>query len=316
MNNIIDYYTLEEKKALSSCELCPHRCKVNRLNNEKGYCNTDSNINIALICNHKGEEPVLSGEKGVCNVFFSHCNCQCVFCQNKTISNNSSICKNLYQSVDSVIEKIIEVLQTSENIVGFVSPTPHIPAMKVIIRELHKRNIYPRFVYNSSGYENVEVLKDLEEIINVYLPDFKYANEVIAKQFSKINNYPTHCLNAIKEMYRQKGSTLITDDREIAENGLIIRHLILPSHVEESKKVLETISMEISTSVSLSLMGQYFPPFKINGFESLNRTINKEEYEEVVEHFYSLGFHKGWLQELSSTDTCLPDFENNRFLNQ
>ena len=316
MSNIINYYTEEEIKALSSCELCPHRCKVDRLNNQRGYCNIDANINIALICNHKGEEPVLCGEKGICNVFFSHCNCQCIFCQNKSISNNSLPCKNQYSDVESVITKILEILQTSENIVGFVSPTPHIPMMNVIIRELHKREVYPRFVYNSSGYDNVEVLKKLENNINVYIPDFKYASENIARQFSKIKDYPTHCLNAIKEMYRQKGSTLITDEKELAESGLIIRHLILPNYVEESKKVLKTIAEEISMAVSISLMGQYFPPFKIEEYENLNRTLRKEEYEEVADYFYSLGLYKGWLQELSSVDSCVPDFENNRFLNQ
>ncbi len=316
MTDIINYYSEEEIKALTSCELCPHKCRVNRLEGERGYCNADADINIALICNHKGEEPVLSGKKGICNVFFSHCSCQCIFCQNKSISDNSKPCKNNYQSLNEVIEKIAEVLKDSENIVGFVSPTPHIPAMSVIIRELHKRNLYPRFVYNSSGYENVNILRTLEEEIDVYLPDFKYASNDIARRYSKINDYPLHCLNAIKEMYRQKGSTLITDENEIAENGLIIRHLILPEHVEESKKVLETISMEISFSLTVSLMGQYFPPFKIDKYENLNRVLGKEEYDSVAEHLYSLGLYKGWLQELSSVDSCIPDFDNGRFLNQ
>ncbi|MCQ2326498.1 MAG: 4Fe-4S cluster-binding domain-containing protein [Bacteroidales bacterium] len=315
MTDILNYYTDKEKEILSDCTLCPRKCHKNRLNGEKGFCNLDVDLNIALICLHKGEEPVISGKKGICNIFFSHCNCQCVFCQNHKISNNCNEAKNLYSSVKEAVDKIIEILKESENIVGFVSPTHQVPAMNVIIRELHKRGVFPKFVYNSNGYDNVEILKELEGVIDVYVPDFKYVSEDIAQKFSKTKDYGEKTLLAIKEMYRQKGSTLITDNEEKIESGLIIRHLLLPHHLEESKKVLDTIAWDISTSVSLSIMSQYTPPFTMP-YAELNCKTSEEEYNELADFFYSTGFHNGWLQDLSSNDSCLPDFDNNRFLNQ
>ncbi|MBR1768955.1 MAG: 4Fe-4S cluster-binding domain-containing protein [Bacteroidales bacterium] len=311
--DITDFYTQEEKTMLSRCMLCPHECGVNRLEGEKGYCQSDAELNIALICNHKGEEPVLSGEKGICNVFFSHCNCQCLFCQNKDISDNRKKCKNNYKTLKEAADKIEEILQESENIVGFVSPTHQIPMMKSIIRELHRRNLHPKIVYNTSGYDKVEEIKGLEGIVDIYLPDFKYANKDLALRFSKIKNYPQVCLQAVKEMYRQTGSSILSDERERALRGLIIRHLILPGHAEESKEVLENIAFELSFSVSISLMGQYFPPFEIKDYPELNRTLTKEEYQEVAEHFHALGLHNGWLQDISSNAEYLPDFENMGF---
>ena len=315
MTDILKYYTLEEKKILEDCTLCPRKCHKNRLNGERGFCNLDAEINIALICLHKGEEPILSREKGVCNVFFSHCNCQCVFCQNHKISNNSLEPKNLYTTVGSVLTEIEKILQKSENILGFVSPTHQIPAMNVIIRELHKRNIYPKIVYNSNGYDNPEVLKSLENVVDIYLPDFKYISEDLSLKFSKTKDYGEKTLLAIKEMYRQKGSSILTDKDDKIESGLIIRHLLLPNYLEESKKVLDTIAWDISTAVTLSIMSQYTPPFVLP-FEELNTKTTKEEYAELVDFFYELGFYKGFLQDTSSQETCLPDFDNNRFINQ
>ena len=314
MKNIIDYYTENERDILSSCTLCPRTCHKNRLQGEKGFCNLDAGLNIALICLHKGEEPVISGKKGICNVFFSHCNCQCIFCQNYKISNNFQEAKNQYPTVESAVDKIIEVLQDSENVVGFVSATHQIPAMKVLIRELHKRGKFPKIVYNSNGYDNVQHLKALEGIVDVYLPDFKYISNDIAQRFSMTKDYGDKALLAIKEMYRQKGSSILTDANENIESGLIIRHLLLPKHLEESKKVLDCIAWELSTSVTLSIMSQYKAPYKMP-FEELNLSTQVEEYEELTEFFYSLGFHNGYLQDFSSQTTCVPDFENNRFLN-
>lgn len=316
MNNILDHYDREDIKALSCCRLCPHKCGVNRLENRLGVCGADSGPGVSLICNHKGEEPVLSGKKGICNVFFSHCNCKCIFCQNHKISRSETQTQSNYKSFEEVADKIEQVLQTSENVVGFVSPSHRLVQVKAIIRELHRRGLSPKFVYNSGGYDNVEQIRALEGLIDVYLPDFKYYDDEFAFKMSGIKNYGDICLQAIKEMYRQKGSSLLTDTDEIAQSGLIIRHLVLPGHVLQSKKVLSAIAEEISTSVHISLMGQYYPPFTIEQDKELNRGISKEEYEQICTFFYSLGLHNGWLQELSSRESCVPDFDNNRFLNQ
>lgn len=313
MTDIFDYYTDEERKALSSCKLCPHECGVDRINNKLGFCRLNADINIALVCNHLGEEPVIAGQKGVCNVFFSHCNCQCVYCQNMAISYNKNKAGNVFASVQSLIDKIESTLQQSENVIGFVSPTPHIPQMQVIIRELNKRNLYPKIVYNTSGYDKVEVLRDLEAVVDVFLPDFKYAYNESGLIFSGIRNYKDVCLAAIKEMYRQKGSSILTDKEDKIESALIIRHLILPQHIQESKQVLKIIAQEISTSVAISLMGQYHPCTHNSKYEELNRTLTMQEYQEVEEYFYSLGFYKGWLQDINSNNNYLPDFEQGIF---
>lgn len=310
--NLEDYYTDKEKDILSCCTMCPRNCKVNRMKGEKGFCNIANELGIALICNHKGEEPILNKQKGICNVFFSHCNCQCLFCQNYKISSNKEEVKSLYPTIDDVVDKIIEVLSESENIVGFVSPSHQIVVMNVIIRELHKRGYFPKIVYNSNGYDSVEMLKELESVIDVYVPDFKYAFEDISTKFSMAKNYKEIALNAIKEMYHQKGSSVLSDKDDNIESGLIIRHLLLPCHLDNSKEVLKTISEEISTSVSLSIMSQYNPPFAMP-YNELNEKVSKEEYEELLSYFFSLGFHNGYFQDLSSKDCITPDFDNNRF---
>lgn len=204
MNNIP--YDEYELSLLSSCELCPRKCKVNRLKGEKGFCNTDAGINISLVCNHNGEEPVLCGEKGICNVFFTHCNLQCLYCQNKQISDNKKEVKSSYNDFETLIEDIKKVLKESENVLGFVSPTHNIPLMRAIVRRLNSDGFYPKIVYNTNAYDNVEVLKDLEEIVNIYLPDYKYSDNLLAKELSLAENYPQMALNAIKEMYCQKGN--------------------------------------------------------------------------------------------------------------
>ncbi len=311
--DILKYLTKDEISALECCTLCPRKCKINRINGEKGFCNTDVSLNIALIINHKGEEPILSKNKGICNVFFSHCNCQCVFCQNHKISSNKTAPKSLYNTMDEVIEKIKEVLQTSENILGFVSPTHQLPIMKAIIRALHKQNIYPKIVYNCGGYENVETLQELENTVDIYLPDWKYSIEELSKKYSLAPDYPNVAKKAIKEMYRQKGSSILTDKDNNIESGLIIRHLLLPDELENSKKVLDDIAWELSPNVTLSLMSQYNPPFALP-YEKLNRKITQKEYDDLLDFAFSLGFHKIFAQDLTSTDSVVPDFDNNTFI--
>lgn len=311
MNNIP--YDDYELSLLASCELCPRKCKVNRLKGEKGFCNTDAGINIALVCNHKGEEPVLCKEKGICNVFFSHCNLQCVYCQNKQISDNQKEVKSSYDDFETLIADIKKVLQESENVLGFVSPTHNIPLMRAIIRRLHKDNCFPKIVYNTNAYDNVERLKELEGLIDIFLPDYKYSNNVLSKELSIAENYPQKAFEAIKEMYRQKGNRLVFDENDNLESGLIVRHLVLPKQIENSKKVLENIS-DISLNLNISLMSQYTPCEKYKE-DFLNQLLDKEDYEEICDYFYSIGLSKGWFQELTSQGNLVPDFDNKTWTN-
>lgn len=303
-------YTLFEKSLLSCCNLCPRQCGVNRIEGELGYCKSDGGLYISSICVHKGEEPVISGTKGICNVFFAHCNLQCNYCQNHEISdNNTSITKSSY-SLTSIVERICSVLDYTENIVGFVSPSHFIPQMMAIIRLLREIGKNPAFVYNSNGYDSVESLKMLEGYIDVFLPDFKYMNASISKEYSDAMDYPDVVVIALKEMFRQKGSGIRLDANGIAEFGMIIRHLVLPANIENSIDVLKYIADELSVRCHISILAQYFPTPIVSNHPILCRTITSHEYKKVIEAFYNLGFTRGWLQDLESNENYRPDFSN------
>lgn len=307
-----DIYTgfdATEIKYLSNCNTCPRNCNVNRLSGELGFCNCDALFRISAVCAHLGEEPVISGEKGICNIFFPHCNLQCIYCQNSDISKNSSV---LPQKLvfDQLIKNICSVLDKTENIVGFVSPSHYIPQMLAIIRGIKATGRKPIFVYNSNAYDKPETIKMLEGIIDVYLPDFKYINPLTSFEDSMAKDYPDYAKASIKEMYRQKGSSLITNNKGIAESGLIIRHLVLPGLAEESCKILKYISEEISPNVHISLMSQYYPTEAVKFHKTLKRTIKATEYEMVKNCFYDCGFRKGWIQEMDSNKTYRPNFNN------
>lgn len=305
-------YSEEEISQLSKCTLCPRNCKANRFSDKLGYCNSDAGFNISSICIHKGEEPVISGKKGICNVFFPHCNLQCVYCQNHDISRNSG---NIYAenlSFEAVIKRICAILDVTENIVGFVSPSHYIPQMMAIIRGIHKAGKRPIFVYNTNGYDKAEMLRMLEGVIDVYLPDFKYIDSTLAFEYSGARNYPEVALSALKEMYRQKGSTLIVNEDGIAESGIIIRHLVLPGAVEQATEVLHHIAEEFSPKLHISLMAQYFPTEEVRNHPKLGRPITVEEYNKVVETFHNLGFSRGWVQDLESHTRFRPDFSEDQ----
>ena len=292
---------------LKHCTLCPRDCGIDRTKGDKGYCGLDDKIYISSICIHKGEEPPVSGSKGICNVFFSHCNLQCVYCQNFQISDNTVSAQSTAMSLNEAVGKIIAILDKGIPALGFVSPTHQIPQMLSIIEELHKRSYKPIIVYNSNGYDKVETLKELEGIVDVYLPDFKYCDSVLSKELSDAPDYPATALKAIKEMYRQKGSLLITNDSGYAESGLIIRHLILPGLAQNSIRLLGTITKEVSPEVHISLMSQYFPPKTLSP-SYLNYKITEEEYRLVTDEMERLGLYNGWLQEYDSQNNYRPDF--------
>jgi|SRR5208337_3752542 len=305
-------YSKEEIELLRFCCLCPRRCGVDRFSKLVGFCKSDAGFHISSICVHTGEEPVISGTKGICNVFFPHCNLQCVYCQNHDISRNQGLIVADQLSCEEVVEKICDVLERTENIVGFVSPSHYILQMMAIIRGLLQQGKKPIFVYNSNGYDSVGTLRMLEGIIDVYLPDFKYLDANLANDYSGARNYPEVATQAIREMYRQKGSTLIVNDQGIAESGIIVRHLVLPNASRQSAKVLKYIAEEISPKLYISLMAQYFPPFADDLPDEINRTLTPSEYQYVIDAFHRAGLFRGWIQDLSSNAGFRPDFSNER----
>ncbi len=296
-------------ETLHKCTMCPHRCGADRFSTKLGFCKTGVGFYISSICVHHGEEPPISGSNGICNVFFGHCNLQCVYCQNHQISDNSQPRAARNWELKDVLHEIVRCLDAGCQSLGFVSPSHFVPQIKIIIQALHDLDYHPTIVYNTNGYDNVETLRDLESLVDVYLPDFKYMDARLGRRYSGVANYPKIAQLSLREMYRQKGSSLLTDAEGLAERGLLIRHLVLPGLIENSKEVLRFLAEEISTSVHISLMSQYHPTFLVSNEPPLNRSLRQEEYFEVVDDFYRLGFRNGFVQDLESYQNYRPDFD-------
>ena len=295
------------KDLYSSCTLCPHNCKANRTEEQYGFCKTGVNYNIASVCVHMGEEPVISGNKGICNIFFGHCNMQCVYCQNYQISNNCTKINTSF-SEESILKQICSLLDSGCHAIGFVSPSHAVVQMVEIINKINKQGFNPVVVYNSNGYDKVETLKKIEPFVNIYLPDFKYSDDNLAYKLSGINNYTQTAVNAIREMIKQKGASLEINRKGLAIKGIIIRHLILPHFIENSKKVLQMIADNFGNEVHISLMSQYNPIPQVKENKELNKVINKKNYDEIVDYLTDLGFENGWIQEIDSIHNYNPDF--------
>lgn len=301
-------YTEDERELLSHCSLCPRECGADRLRSASGYCRTDAGINVAAVVVHRGEEPAVSGPHGICNIFFNGCNMRCIYCQNHQISRPGIKTPGSLNGFNDTVDRIVKILDSGVRSVGFVSPSHVVPQVKAIIRELNRRGYKPVTVYNTNSYEKAETLRELNGLIDVYLADFKYVTSGISKRLSDASDYPSVALKAVKEMYYQKGSSLITDEDGVAVSGLIIRHLVLPGHVDESINVIRMIAEELSPGVTLSLMSQYDPVYLAVGDPVLGRPLEKEEYERVKEESEKRGFRKGWYQEQGSNIIYRPDF--------
>ncbi|MFH1119152.1 MAG: 4Fe-4S cluster-binding domain-containing protein [Bacteroidota bacterium] len=301
--------TKTDPTVLTNCTVCPRNCHSNRYSGSRGYCNAGAGFEIASICVHHGEEPPISGSSGICNVFFSRCNLQCVYCQNCQISSNSDRVIFRDWTLPEVIGQINHFLDAGCKTLGFVSPSHMVPQMLVIIDEIKKTGRKPVIVYNTNAYDKVDVLRNLEGIIDVYIPDFKYSDPELAGGLSDARDYPDVAERAIKEMFRQKGAPLVTDEDGQAVSGLIIRHLVLPGQVENSLNVLRFISSELSPKINVSLMSQYHPMPAVKGDLFLGRQLTAEEYFKVMAGMEKLGLDHGWVQELDSSSCYLPDFD-------
>ena len=303
-----NFYTPGERALLSECTLCPRECRADRFEGGSGYCGADAGMNIASICIHRGEEPPISGPSGICNIFFSGCNLSCVYCQNHEISRSCRACKAGITELEDALDVIGSLLGQGVKAVGFVSPSHVVPQVKAIIRGLHSKGLRPVTVYNTNAYDRPELVDSLEGLIDVWLPDFKYVSENIALEYSGAGDYPSVALQSLKRMYYQKGSPLLTDSEGRAESGMLIRHLVLPDHTEESMMVLRTIAEELSPGVSISLMSQYHPTPEVRGHPALGRALYTSEYESVVREMEVLGFRNGWVQDPESCMNYRPDF--------
>ena len=278
---------------LKYCTICPHNCKINRTKNP-GRCKSTDKIKIALYSIHNFEEPCISGKKGSGTIFFSNCNMNCVFCQNYEISQ-------LGRGKEITIEELADIMikQQERNVqnINLVTPTSYALHIIEAIKIARKKGLKIPVVYNTNGYESVETLKLLEGYIDIYLPDLKYYYNDLAKKYSKVDNYFEIATKAIQEMYRQVGAPVLDEDG-VMKKGLMIRHLILPNEVQNSKKILKWIKENIDSNVYVSIMAQYFPTYKAKEIPELARKITKEEYEKVENYLYELDLENGYVQEL------------------
>jgi putative pyruvate formate lyase activating enzyme len=294
-------------KRLAECDICPRSCRVNRLEGSSGYCRSGKPVSVANRCAHHGEEPALSGTRGSGTIFFSSCNLRCIYCQNSQISQGHS---GLSECVDSRgLAEIMLYLQDELHChnINLVSPTHYVPQIVEAVCEAVPLGLDIPIVYNTNGYDSVETLSMLDGIIDIYLPDIKYASDKWARKFSGAQQYVVHSRLAIAEMYRQVGN-LETDDKGVALKGLIVRHLILPNRLSGSANSLKWLATALSRDVTLSIMAQYYPCHLARNEPLLSRRITSGEYREVVDIMEGLGLGNGWLQKLDSAEHYLPDF--------
>ena len=280
-------------KILEKCAICPHNCGINRLNNQIGRCKSKDTVKVALYSTHNFEEPCISGKKGSGTVFFSNCNMNCVFCQNYEISQQV---KGKEISIEELADIFIKQQEKDVENINLVTPTSYVPQIIEAIKIARKNGLKLPIVYNTNGYEKVETLKMLEGYVDIYLPDFKYSDDELGKRLSKVDNYFEIATEALKEMYRQTGKAVFNGEG-IMQKGMIIRHLVLPNHILNSRRVLKWIN-ENMHDVYVSVMAQYFPTYKAKEIDDINRKLTKEEYEQIENYLYRLDMENGYIQEL------------------
>ena len=290
---------------LIKCNICPNNCKVNRIESEIGLCRANDKLKVALASLHYFEEPCISGENGSGTVFFSNCNMKCKFCQNYKISEEG---KGKEITIEELADTFLSLQKQGANNINLVTPTIYAYQIIEAIKIAKAKGLKIPIIYNSNGYESVETLKKLEGYIDVYLPDLKYFYNDIAFKYSGVKEYFKYATEAIKEMYRQVGSPHF-DENGLIQKGLIIRHLVLPNNIDNSKQVLKWIKENIDKRVYISIMAQYFPCYKAKQMEDLNRKLSKEEYEEIENFVYELDIENGYMQELGEhEEEYVPNF--------
>jgi len=314
-------------KLTKECRLCPRGCGVKRLEGETGVCQAGNKLRISTFIVHRGEEPVLSGARGSGTVFFSHCSLRCKFCQNWQISFDG---EGRDTSVEQFAQGMLSLQKSGVHNINWVTPSHYLPWLLEGLKLAVTEGLNIPLVYNCSGYESLEALEILDGIVDIYLPDAKYSDIELAKKLSTAPDYPTVNRAALFEMYRQVGD-LEVDSEGIACKGLIVRHLIFPGELENTKGVLRELKEIVGTDVAISLMGQYFPTQRMRapsghsqniselalGSQGNNtpydRTLTREEYQEAADYMLSLGFSNGWVQERLGVELHhRPDFRREK----
>ena len=290
---------------LIKCEICPFRCKVNRLNGEIGRCGCNDKIRIDKYQLHYFEEPCISGKDGSRTVFFSNCNFRCIFCQNYKISQER---KGYEISIEELANIFIELQNKGANNINLVTPTTYAYQIIEAIKIARNKGLNLPIIYNTNGYESLTTLRDLKGYIDVYLPDLKYYSNEIAEKYSKAPQYFEIATKAIMEMIKQVGSVVL-DENGIIQKGVIVRHLVLPNHIQNSKHILKWLKSNVDDTAYVSVMAQYFPTYKAKEDKYIYRKLNKKEYQEIENYLYLLEFKNGFIQELGEhEEEYVPDF--------
>ena len=294
---------------LASCDICPRQCRINRFDGELGFCRSGYLPIVAAICSHHGEEPAISGSRGSGTVFFGNCNMRCIYCQNHQISQNWRKQKTKEINCHTLAERMLYLQdELGCHNINFVSPSHFVPQLVRAVFEAVPMGLRLPLVYNTSGYDSVASLKELDGIVSIYLPDLRYASDAWARKLSRAPDYVARARQAIKEMYRQVGN-LIVDESGLAQRGLIVRHLILPNGLAGSEESLTWLAQELSPAVTVSIMSQYLPLHRAQRIPLLSRTISMTEYKTVLGLLSEAGIENGWIQGMGAAENYLPDFQ-------
>ena len=290
---------------MKECRVCPRNCSADRLSDQKGFCRAGAEIILARAALHMWEEPCISGKEGSGAVFFSGCSLGCKFCQNGQISRGQTGKK---VTADRLADIFLELQQQKANNINLVTAGHFLPQVAEAIEKSRNRGLQIPVVYNSSGYEKSEMLKLLEGLVDIYLPDFKYMDPELAEKYSYARDYPEVAREALKEMVRQTGTPEF-DRRGIMKKGVIVRHLLLPGHVKDSRRVLEYLLSTYGKGIYISLMNQYTPMPAMKDDPRLSRKVTDREYQRLIDYGIQLGLENGFIQEgETAKESFIPEF--------
>lgn len=288
------------------CNICPRRCGADRENGSLGFCGASNKIRIARAALHFWEEPCLSGKNGAGTVFFSHCNMKCVYCQNYRISTRGA---GHEVSIGELAEIFLDLQSQGANNIDLVTPTHYALDIAEAVKKAKNSGLHIPVLYNCGGYESVETLKRLEGLIDIYMPDMKYYRDKYAVKYSSAPKYFETACAALEEMYRQTGAVVL-DKNGIMQSGVIVRHMMLPGLMLDTKKIMDYLFDTYGNNIYISLMSQYTPLKNVERFPELNRKIDMKKYNSIVDYCMNRGMENVFIQEGSAAkESFIPCFE-------
>ncbi len=292
---------------LESCRICARNCLVNRNSGQSGYCGMDNRIFLARAALHMWEEPVISGEKGSGTVFFSGCSLKCVYCQNRNIAIGH-VGKEV--SIERLVEIFFELKEKGAHNINLVTPTHYVPQIIAVLKRAKAEGLNIPIVYNTASYENVETIKMLNGLVDIYLADLKYYDSNLSKRYSNALDYFSVATKAIDKMIKQTGDIIFDDSGELLKKGVVVRHLVLPECTKDSKKILKYLYENYENNIFYSIMNQYTPLYGLENYPEINRRLSESEYDEVVDYAIELGIENGFIQEgETAKESFIPEFD-------